>query len=472
MANIRSIIRQKLPVALSAYHFLWAWSAAKLRRHPSKKIFVIGVTGTKGKTTTLELINAILEAAGKKTAISSSLRVKIGDQSQKNWTGNTMPGRGFIQKFLTRAVAAQCGYALIEVSSEGVVAHRHKFVDWNFGVLTNLAPEHIESHGSFEKYRAAKLEFLEYVLTCGGKVFLNEDDPHFPFFSEALVNAQTFPFSMRGDVLERYLPKESASRAAAGAPFVPRGLEGLPVAAKFLLSDFNKSNIACAVAVAKELGVGEPVIQDAISNFKGVPGRLNILTVGGYTAVVDYAHTPESLEAAYQAVKPKSGGRLLCILGACGGGRDMWKRPEFGKIAAQNCDEIFLTEEDPYNEKPEDIVAQIRSGVMAMNFPTNHVHDVPSRREAIAQAVAMMREGDVVIGTGKGSEDWIHYANGKKVPWNEKEEFERALLAKKGNAESLSLTPESSSGDSSETTASEASDGDMDSSSPLDLPWV
>src|ERR1700691_5407142 len=143
----------------SVYHFLWAWVGAQKYSHPSRGVYVIGITGTKGETTTLELLNAILEAAGKRTAILSSLRMKIGDESEKNPTGNSMPGRGAIQKFLRRARRARCGYALIEVTSQGVVQHRHRFINWNIGVITNLHPEHIESHGSFEKYRAAKLDF-------------------------------------------------------------------------------------------------------------------------------------------------------------------------------------------------------------------------------------------------------------------------------------------------------------------------
>jgi UDP-N-acetylmuramoyl-L-alanyl-D-glutamate--2,6-diaminopimelate ligase len=450
MANLKQTIRKKLPIALSTYHFLWAWYASKLHRQPSRKIFVIGVTGTKGKTTTLELVNAILEAAGKKTAICSSLHIKLGDDSRKNWVGNTMPGRGFIQNFLARAVRAGCGYALIEVSSEGVVAHRHRFVDWNLGVLTNLAPEHIESHGSFEKYRAAKLEFLEYVLARGGKVFLNEDDSHFPFFSEALTNAQNVPYSVRGDELENYLPKESPVRAAAGA--------ALPEHAGFLLSDFNRSNIACAVAVAKELGISETVIQKAIADFKGVPGRMDAVKVGGYTAVADYAHTPESLEAAYRAVKPqKENARLVCVLGACGGGRDTWKRPEFGKIAAKYCDVIILTEEDPYDESSEAIMEQIAGGfpAPALNAPAPVVLKIPDRREAIVKAVELAAPGDVIIGTGKGSEDWIHYAHGKKLPWNEREEFAKALAQKVANPP-----------------LAEGRDGKGSDGPDLELPWV
>jgi UDP-N-acetylmuramoyl-L-alanyl-D-glutamate--2,6-diaminopimelate ligase len=433
MSSVKDTLRKKLPAVAGAYHFLWAWTASKLHRGPSRNIFVIGVTGTKGKTTTLELLNAILEAAGKKTALLSSLRMKIGADAEKNRTGNSMPGRSYIQSFLRRAVRAGCGYALVEVTSQGVAMHRHQFIDWNIGALTNLAPEHIESHGSFEKYRGAKLAFLEYVAKKGGKIFLNADDLFFPFFAGALANMKTASYVAGGDAIAGYLQKVSPMRGANAS--------ATPVAAKFLLSDFNKSNIACAAAIAKELGIGDTTIQEAIANFEGVPGRVNMIVHGDYTAIVDYAHTPDSLEAVYRAVKPKraengerraadSAPRLICVLGACGGGRDVWKRPEFGKIAAKYCDEVIITEEDPYDENPDDIAAQIKSGITDQQFLGAHVYEIPNRRDAIQKAVTMLWPHDVVIGTGKGSEEWIHYARGKKSPWNEKEEFEKALAEK------------------------------------------
>ena len=336
-----------------------------------------------------------------------------------------MPGRGRIQKFLRDAVRARCGYAIIEVTSQGVVQHRQRFVDWNIGTLTNLSPEHIESHGSFENYRAAKLEFLKYVLGRGGKVFLNQEDENYAFFAGALNHARTAPFSRGERWIERYLPGKSLMRSAID-PSAP------DAESKFLWSDFNQSNAACAVAIAKEIGIGDEAIKKAFGEFAGVPGRMRFIRAGDYTAVVDYAHTPDSLEAAYKALREKTqdGSRLICVLGAAGGGRDVWKRPEFGKIAVRYCDEIVLAEEDPYDENPADIVAQIKSGMPKM-FPAGLVvREIGSRREAIAEAVASARPGDIVIGTGKGSEDWIHYARGKKEPWNERQEFEKALEMK------------------------------------------
>jgi len=423
-----------LPGAFSAYHFLWSWFGARWHRHPSERMFVVGITGTKGKTTSVEILNAILEASGKKTALLGSYRIKIGEESGKNPFSNSMPGHGYIQKFLAQAAAAGCRYAVIEVTSQGVVAHRHRFVAWNMGAITNLAPEHIESHGSFENYRAAKLSFLRYVLKKNGIVFLNRDDASFDFFKAALTEGaagdHVMTYGKADEWVRDALPKLSPMRSLQGGP-----------AKKFLMSDFNEENVALAVAMAREVGVPGKTIAEAIMNFSGVPGRMEFIRQGSCAVVVDYAHTPDSLEAAYRAVKPEPSSehpspRLICILGSVGAtgdkrtGRDAWKRPEMGKIAAHYCDKIFLANEDPYNEDPEKILNEIEAGILGMPYPRPEVVKIPDRHEAIRQAIHDMKDGDVVIGTGKGSEDWIHVANGEKIPWNERKEFEEALKAK------------------------------------------
>ncbi len=419
-----------LPGASSAYHFLWAWTGAALYRHPSSEVVTIGVTGTKGKTTTLELINAILEAAGKKTALLSSLRIKIGDRSAKNRTGNSMPGRAYIQDFLHKAARIKCDYALVEVTSQGVAAHRHRFVKWHMGVITNIHPEHIESHGSYEKYRAAKLSFLQYVLKRGGEVFLNRDDGEYNFFFNELAAPPNVPvnYSKEDEFLKDCLPRIEAAR---------RTLNGKGTAAEtFILSDFNIEHIAVAAAIGRRLGIDDATIEKAILNFKGVPGRMEFIRANGWTAVVDYAHTPESLEAAYRAVKPKPTKdhphpRLIALLGSAGGGRDKWKRPAMGAVAARWCDEIILTDEDPYDEDPEEIVNEVEKGIRDED-PGKMAHTlrIMDRAEAVHKAFDLAREGDVIIGTGKGSEEWIHVANGRKVPWSERSAFEDAMRIK------------------------------------------
>ncbi len=424
----------KFPALVSSYHFFWAWFGAIANGRPSRKIFVIGVTGTKGKTTTLELLNAILTAAGRRTALLSSLRVKVADESGKNTMGNSMPGRGYIQKFLKRAVAAKCDYALVEVTSQGAVMHRHKFIDWKIGAFTNLAPEHIESHGSFENYRKAKLGFLRYVLWRGGKVFVNRDNEHALFFEKEL--ATSVPGGGAGAIIPYSKTDEWAQKCFS--KIEPPSFARRESAPRFVLTDFNEENAAAAVTIAKELGIEEPVIERALASFNGVPGRMEFVVHGPYTAIVDYAHTPDSLEAAYAASRPKpnanyQNARLICVLGAAGGGRDKWKRPEFGKIAGAYCDEIVLTTEDPYDEDPADIVQEIKAGILPEDLKDISVHEVFDRTEAIKKAVALARPGDIVIGTGKGSEDWIHIAKGKKLPWSEKKAFEEALEEKEYN---------------------------------------
>jgi UDP-N-acetylmuramoyl-L-alanyl-D-glutamate--2,6-diaminopimelate ligase len=300
-------------------------------------------------------------------------------------------------------------------------------VSWNVGVLTNLAPEHIESHGSFENYRNAKLNFLKYVLRNGGKVFLNRDDANFSFFSETLTKGKTAEYSKSDAWLREYLPKLTPMHSMYGDHMADK---------KFLIKGFNEENIAVAVAIAKDLGIGNQIIERAIASFEGVPGRMEFVRMEGYTGVVDYAHTPESLEAAYKALSPESGarnpeGKLICVLSAAGGGRDRWKRPEMGKVAAHYCDEIVVTNEDPYDEDPQTIMNEVISGIMAVPYPRPSFTVEPDRRAAIEKAVGMMNLEDIVIATGKGSEEWIHLARGKKIPWNERQIMEDVLVEKK-----------------------------------------
>ena len=423
-------IFNSIPGLVPLYHFLLSIFGAIFYGHPSKKIYVVGITGTKGKTTTVELLNAILEVAGKKTALISSIRAKIGAESEKNKTGNSMPGRFFLQKFLKKATHAGCAYALVEVTSQGVVYSRHRFIDWNAGVLTNLAPEHVEAHGTFENYRTAKLSFLRYVAGRGGAVFLNKDDKYFDFFENALIDANPTAYSKQdqevADILENIAPMQGAF-----------GTE------PHLLGEFNKENIAAAVAIAKRIGIETSVMKEAIQHFKGVPGRMEFVQAEPFAVVVDYAHTVESLEAAYRALKErmgkKGGGKLICVLGACGGGRDTWKRPAMGKVAAGYCDKAILTNEDPYDDPPEELLNQIAAGFSRMPGAAYRAFDyekILDRREAIEKAISFARPGDTVVMTGKGSEEWIHVEKGRKIPWNEQEVAEAALKKTKNGTPS------------------------------------
>ncbi len=412
------------------YHRFLAFCGSWLYGRPSRRIFVLGVTGTKGKSTVLELVNAVLEAAGKKTALLSSIRRKVGNKNESNLTGNTMPGRFFIQKFLREAVRANCEYALIEATSEGVVQHRHEFIDWDAAIFTNLAPEHIERHGSFENYREAKLKFFRYLaLSKKPKkyFFLNEEDANRHYFEEAArltPNREIF-FYDRRQLVEQTIGGSSNARVKAG-----RRLIG-----DWLLADFNLLNAAAAATFARSQNIDWSVIKKAFTNFRGAPGRLEFIQKTPFAVVVDYAHTPDSLRQVYETLRPRSfkphaAKKLICVLGSAGGGRDKWKRPEMGKIAATYCDKIVLTNEDPYDEDPQEIVRQIEDGfleaVKSKIGPEDHFH-ILDRRAAIRRALALAKKGDTVVMTGKGSEPWLHLARGEKIPWNEKRIAEEIL---------------------------------------------
>ncbi len=428
----------ELPLIAKIYHFICAFLGAWIYRFPSRKIYVVGVTGTKGKTTTLELLNSILESAGEKTAMISSVRVKIGSESTVNDTENSMPGRFFIERFLHRAVDAKCTAALIEVTSQGVALSHHRYIEWDIGVITNIAPEHTEAHGSFEEYRNTKLKFLSYVLNKKGTVFINKNDTSSQFFIDALKKRKIVILYSRDDAhMQSLLSRPSMMRKSTEFP------------PEFMLTDFNKDNIAAAEAVARYIKISENVIEDGVRNLRGVPGRMEFVRKGNKTIVIDYAHTPESLEAVYKALREmlnQSGNKnqnLICVLGSAGGGRDKWKRPVLGKIASQYCDIIILTNEDPYDEDPNRILSEIKSGIFPPKAPArpsggdppqadntpaiSNVYEIVDRGEAIRRAISWAKSGDIVVITGKGNEQWIHGKNGEKIPWSDRHAAEEAL---------------------------------------------
>jgi len=372
---------------LDFYYWLWAFLSALACGFPSRKLIVIGVTGTSGKSTTVDFITRILEENGHVVASLSSVRFKIGQKEWKNELKMTMPGRFIIQKFLRQAVAAGCKYVVLEVTSEGIKQHRHEFINFDTAVFGNLSPEHIESHGSFEQYRAEKLKLFKVTKNVH---VINVDDENTIYFLD--IQAQKR---------------------------ITFGLEGGDVNAKHtpfhlnLLGNFNTYNALAAIAVAMHYGVSLEVCKKALEQVTTVPGRMEVVSQDPLV-VVDYAHTPVQLESVYKALSQNS--KLICVLGSCGGGRDKWKRPFLGKIAEQYCKEIIITNEDPYDEDPLEIMEQVANGI------ENHEHHIVlDRKEAIKKALELAKSDDTVIITGKGSEPLMCLENGKKIPWDDRQ---------------------------------------------------
>ncbi len=420
-------MRRFIPkLLLGWYHFGWAFLGAVLYGFPARRMFVIGVTGTDGKSTTTEMITRIFKEAGYKTCSTSSVWFQIGENKWKNTLKMGMPGRMFLQKFLARALKEGCTHAIIEVSSEGILQHRHRFLNFHTAVITNLSPEHIERHGSFEQYRAEK----QKLFFAAKKVHvINGDDENAAHFLR-IPSKETYVYgfqrarSLRD--ITHYLVAENIVEHREGTSFRINGVE-FKIR---LIGQFNAYNVLAVVSVGLAHGISMEVCQSALAKMPRMPGRTEPIITEPFCAMIDYAVTPKALENLYVGIRrlfePK---KLICVFGACGGGRDKWKRPILGKIASSYCDTIILTNEDPYDENPADIINQIEAG-FSQN-PNSKIqilkHKILDRREAIQKALSLAREGDVVVVSGKGSEDAIAVAGGKRIPWDErrvvKEEF-------------------------------------------------
>lgn len=397
-----------------AYHFLLALTGIALYRKPSRKIYVVGVTGTKGKSSTSEFVNAVLVASGKKTALLSTIRIKIGDKSDPNRYKMTMPGRFIIQKFLHDAVKARCEYAVLEMTSEGARHFRHLGIELDALIFTNLSPEHIESHGSFEKYKAAKLRLIKSLAksTKPHRISIaNVDGKHGYSFLIHTVD-KNIPYSIKD--------AEIFSETNTGTIISYKNTNiSIPLPGKF-----NVANALGAIKLGEELAIPMDTIKKGIESLTLIRGRVERIDCGqNFTVVVDYAHTDDSLRKLYEAY---SSPRKIAVLGACGGGRDVWKRPVLGAIADELCDEIIITNEDPYDEDPVKIAHDVAQGV------TKHTPKIiMNRREAIKEAFSLAQTGDTVFISGKGTDPYIMGANTTKEVWDDarvaREELEKLL---------------------------------------------
>lgn len=414
MERILRLVKKLIPKGIFSftqptYHYFLAFLGAVVYRFPSKEIKVVAVTGTKGKTSTVEFINTILEEAGLKTALAGTLRFKIGNESKPNLFKMTMPGRLFIQSFLRKAVNAGCDYAIIEISSEASKQYRHKFIDLDALIFTNLAPEHIESHGGFIQYREAKLDIARALQDSCKKekiIIANIDDKEGQKFLDIKVD-KSISYSLS--------EAKGISLKDVGVEFSYKNV----IFKSKMMGEFNIYNILGAIKFAETQGISLGVCQEGIEKLDEIKGRVQKIQGGQlFDVVVDYAHTPDSLKALYVAFGDS---KKICILGNCGGGRDKWKRKEMALIAENYCDEIILTDEDPYDDNPKEIVEEM-SSFMKIKKPDI----VMDRREAIA--LGIKKAGDTirivpqkvaVLITGKGTDPYIMRANGQREKWSD-----------------------------------------------------
>lgn len=414
--HLKRLLPQKLlAVVLPSYHLALSFIGALYYRFPSKEITVIGVTGTKGKSSVTELINTIFEADGKRTALAGTIRFKIGEKNERNLYKMTMPGRFFMQRFLREAVNNGCDVAIIEMTSQGVLQSRHKFMHLDALVFTNLSPEHIEAHGSYENYIQAKVAIarqLEWSHKRPRFMVVNADDAEAHRFLEIDVEHKA-PYSLH-DLELHTLNKDDTSIISNGITVrIP------------LIGLFNVYNVLAAMTCARSFLIPDATIFKALETLPQIKGRVERFKTPKdakkrVTAVVDYAHTPDSLEKLYQAFEKE---HKVCVLGNTGGGRDTWKRPEMARIAEKYCEKIILTNEDPYDESPQKIIDDMLRGV----DNESKVTVIMDRRKAIRTALEEAPDQSVVIVSGKGTDPYIMGPHNTKMPWSDAKVVQQEL---------------------------------------------
>ncbi len=398
------------------YHAALALVMVSAYGFPARHLIVIGVTGTKGKSTVAEMLFAILRAAGRKTALLSTIRFAIEDESEPNRYKMTLQGRGFAQAFAKKALEAGCTHLVIELTSESVLQYRHWFLALDGLIVTNIQKEHLERHGGFEGYVGAKRETVETLVRSKKRprvLVVNEDIAESRAFLDVPVE-RAVGFSAR-ELGELASDDAHTAFAYAGRRFT------LPIP-----GTFNAMNALAAVKMTEAFGVPLATAAEALTRLPPVKGRVERIDAGqDFIVVVDYAHTPDSLEALYGAFSRQ---RKICVLGNTGGGRDAWKRSEMGRIADKACETVILTNEDPYDEDPRAIVDAMAKGMAR----TPGI--IMDRRAAIRTALRAARPGDAVLISGKGTDPYIMEAKGKKTPWSDasvaREELTSLLGAK------------------------------------------
>lgn len=431
---------------LRAYHWLLALLAAAWYAWPSKRLIVIGVTGTNGKTTVVNLIARLLEEAGEKVGLTSTVNFRIDGEDVLNDLKMTMPGRFFLQKMLHRMVEAGCRYAVIETSSQGLDQYRHLGIEYDVAVFTNLTPEHLEAHGGFENYKNAKLKLFRHLARHKRKTFPLRGDVK----TVAVVNLES---AYAWDFLDVPADKkygflaEGSEKPAGNVTWPMAVVKGLkvdlkPESSSFVVRDvrfdlkmpgrYNVLNALAAIAVGLSQGLPLEVMARGLAKVANVPGRFEKIEEGqDFTVIVDYAPEPESLRQAYAAVLRLPHTRIIHVLGSAGGGRDVARRPILGKLAGEKADVVIITNEDPYDDDPRLIIEQVAAGAIEAGKKEGRtLFKIDDRREAIAKAIASAAAGDVILLTGKGAEQAIVGRGGKLHPWDERK-VARELLRKR-----------------------------------------
>ncbi len=380
--------------------------------NPARDLRVIAVTGTNGKTTTVNYINEILKEAGLKTAMFSTALIEVAGERKLNDLNVTVATTSQMQRFFRDAKRAKVDYVVLEITSHALHQHKLATVPIEVAVMTNLTQDHLDYHKTMEDYAGAKAMLFQNEPRF---IVLNRDDSWFDYFNQFAAGSQKITYGT-DQAAEARIDHVKLYRKGSEARVIIDHQTKLELATA-LPGKFNVYNMTAAAAVAYILGVKRSDIVEGIANLEGVPGRFErVVEDKDYDVIVDYAHTPDALEKLLESVKVTTKNRTILVFGACGD-RDKTKRPIMGEIAARLADRIILTDEESYNEDPDQIRRMIYEGIEEAGG-TAKTNEIPDRRDAIKKALAIATKGDTILITGMGHEVF-RIVNGERIPWND-----------------------------------------------------
>jgi UDP-N-acetylmuramoyl-L-alanyl-D-glutamate--2,6-diaminopimelate ligase len=407
--------------------------AAAHEGYPGRRLTVVGITGTDGKSTTAFMTHAALRGCGQKTGLLTTIESRIDDRVIPNPTRLTSQEAPHIQKMLAEMLDAGCTHAVVEATSIGLDLHRLDECDFDAAVMTNLSGDHLDYHGDFQKYRAAKGRLFEMVQggahgKRGGVVVLNADDPNWEYFAKR-TRARVVTYAL--DDRDADVTVDDIMFWPDGSTFALTADEDTIEASVRLPGRFNVANAAAAITVAAALRLDIYGATSGVAACEGVPGRMEQIAGAPFPVIVDYAHTGDALRKVAETLRPVVDGRIIAVFG-CAGERSRERRSGMGSAAAAALDYAVLADEDPRSEPSEAIIDEIAQAMVAGGAVEGERFErVPDRREAIARALELAQPGDLVLVAGKGHESSIEYADGPR-PWDDREVTRELIAARFG----------------------------------------
>lgn len=386
------------------YHLFVAIFANILFFFPSRKMRVIAVTGTDGKTTTVSLIYHILKTSGARVSMISSISAIIDDKAYDTGFHVTTPDSFSLQRFLRKARNKKSKHFVLEVTSHAIDQNRILGIPIEVGVLTNVTSEHLDYHKTYDSYLKTKIKLLNKAKIS----IVNGDDISYTLLSEAKT---------------KKLPENWVTYGLTEiSDYNPRNFD---IKKAHLVGDFNKYNVLAAVAAVKSLGIKDEIIKKSLASFHEPIGRVEYVYQKDFSIMIDFAHTPNAFEKILSTVKPITKGKIIHVFGSAGE-RDVLKRPFLGEISSSYCDILILTAEDPRSEDVNKIIAEIEIGIKREQV---EVIRIPDRKEAIKAAIQMAKKNDLVLITGKSQEGSMTTGN-IELPWDEFKVVEDTLRNK------------------------------------------